>query len=262
MWRLMVLCLVVVCSGSPVFSADLAPADYVDPTTGMEFVAIPTGSFVMGDNADMFAQPEHEVTVKAFLLGRFEVTFAQYLQFCKATGRSIPADEGWGMNNRPVINVSWQDAVDFTKWLSKKTGRTFRLPSESEWEYAARGKTTTNYPWGNEIGVKQANCFDCGSEWDGKMTAPVGSFPPNGFGLFDMIGNVYEWCLDRISKRKYEGAPVDGSAQELAEGTRMDRINRGGSWKYPSGELTVFRRCWDEAASRTNYLGFRVLLEP
>lgn len=111
------------------FSAERPPADDVDPVTGMEFMAVPGGTFTMGDNQDIHAQSEHLVTIRPFLLGRFEVTFEQYATFCRDTGRLIPADSGWGMKDRPVINVTWQDADDFTKWLSAKTGKTFRLPS-------------------------------------------------------------------------------------------------------------------------------------
>ena len=244
---------------TPILAAEMPTADYVDPTTGMEFVSIPGGTFMMGNNDDMFAKPEHEVTVQPFLIGRYEVTFDQYAAFCKATKHPIPADSNWGMGSRPVINISWEDSVAFTDWLSKKSGRTFRLPSEAEWEYAARGGTTSPFPWGEGLGRNKANCRDCGSEWDGEMTAPVGSFAPNGFGLYDMIGNVYEWCLDAM-KNSYEGAPTDGSA--LVEGgNTQQRIDRGGSWYRGVKEMTVFRRCWDNFEQGSKEIGFRVVLE-
>jgi len=262
----MLRCLVILISlffaSFPVFAVEAPPADYVDKATGMEFVEIPGGTFVMGDNDDIFAKPEHEVTVQPFLIGRYEVTFGQYIVFCRETRRVIPSDNGWGMDDRPMINVSWHDAVAFTSWLSEKSGRTFRLPSEAEWEYAARGGTITPFPWGEELGVNNANCSDCGGELNGVMTAPVGTFKPNGFGLYDMIGNVYEWCLDTMSK-DYNGAPVDGSAWVVSkERESKSRINRGASWARPEKEMTVFRRCWDFAESRTSEIGFRVVLEP
>ncbi|MCM2265742.1 MAG: formylglycine-generating enzyme family protein [Desulfuromonadales bacterium] len=241
------------------FSAERPPADYVDPVTDMEFMAIPGSTFVMGDKEDERSQPQHEVTIKPFLFGRFEVTFEQYAKFCSSTGRPIPSDSGWGMADRPVINVSWQDAVDFTKWLSGKSGKTFRLPSEAEWEFAARGGATTKFPWGDEIGRNIANCKECGSEWDDRMTAPVGSFAPNGYGLYDMTGNVYEWCLD-ARHDSYLGAPADGSVWGQ-NGKSNDMIIRGGAWNQPVKELTITRRCWDRADRKKNEYGFRVLLK-
>src|SRR5690606_20754758 len=108
-------------------------------------------------------------------------------------------DQGWGRGNRPVMDVDWQDARQYAAWLSKRTGVTFRLPSEMEWEFAARAGATTAYSWGDEVGQGRANCTGCGGEWDGKdQNAPVGSFAPNAFGLHDVHGNVYEWtdsCL-------------------------------------------------------------------
>lgn len=229
---------------------------YIEPTTKMEFVNIPGGTFDMGSNEDKSAQPVHQVTIKPFLLGRYEVTFEQYSKFCDATGRQIPPANGWGIEKRPVINVSWHDAVDFTRWLSEKSGKTFRLPSEAEWEYAAHGGTKTKYPWGDHIDKNQANCANCGSTFDG--TSPVGSFAPNHYGLYDMAGNVYEWCLDSLNDT-YTGAPTDGSA--WLTGNNERKINRGGSWQRRDIDATVSRRCHDEASLKNSEIGFRVLLE-
>lgn len=233
---------------------------YTDPVTGMKFAAIPAGSFQMGDTVDSYAQPVHKVSIKPFLIGLYEVTFAEYAQFCAATRRELPDDNGWGMGNRPVINVSWQDAVAFTEWLSAQSGRKFRLPSEAEWEYAARGGTTTPFPWGTKLGKNRANCNGCGSAWDNKSTAPVGSFKPNGYGLYDVIGNVYEWCLDQLHDN-YQGAPGDGSPW-LQDSKSTDRIYRGAAFNQPPVEMTVSKRCWDNPESRHSANGFRVLLEP
>lgn len=253
------LVLLIFCTSS------FAVENYKEPLTGMEFVSVKGGSFVMGDisGRDRFATPAHRVTVNDFWIGKYTVTFEQYDQFCKATDRKKPNDEGWGRGQRPVINVSWNDAVAFTKWLSSKSGKTFRLPSEAEWEYAARGGTTTKYPWGNQIGHVLANCDGCGSKWDRKMTAPVGSFSPNNFGLYDTVGNVYEWTLDDLnqSTKNYKGMPIDGTAW-TSKDTKAKRINRGGSYLEATNEMPVYRRCWDSPAGRSKTTGFRVVMEP
>src|SRR4030095_12126351 len=114
-----------------------------------------------------------------------------YDQFAKATGRDVPFDEGWGKDSRPVIRVSWEDAVSYTLWLSEKTGKRYRLPAEAEWEYAARGGKASAYWWDKDLIKGKANCNGCGSEWDNKQTAPVGSFEANPFGIYDTAGNVY-----------------------------------------------------------------------
>ncbi|HDN27649.1 MAG TPA: hypothetical protein ENG03_11250 [Thioploca sp.] len=152
-------------------------------------VTIPAGGFDMGRNS---SNEEHWVYINnSFTISRFEITFEEYDAFAEATGRDKPHDQNWGRGNRPVINVSWHEAVAYTEWLSQLTGQTYRLPSRYEWEYAARAGTRTTYWWGEEIGKNRANCGDgCGSQWDGKQTAPVGSFSPNRFGLSDTAGNV------------------------------------------------------------------------
>jgi formylglycine-generating enzyme required for sulfatase activity len=148
----------------------------------------------------------------------------------------------------PVINVGWDDATQYVRWLSRLTGKEYRLLTEAEWEYAARAGTQARYSWGDELGKGNANCVSCGSQWDGKQTAPVGSFKPNAFGLYDMHGNVFEWCED-VGHDTYEGAPTDGSAR-LQGGDPSLRVVRGGSWfDYPrslraacrGGVATVFR---------------------
>lgn len=140
------------------------------------------------------------------------MTFAEW-DACFSVGGCLhwPIDYGWGRNRRPVIHVSWNDAKAYVAWLSKMTGREYRLLTEAEWEYAARAGTTTAYYWGDEIGKNNTNCNGCGSQWGGRKTAPVGSFAPNAFGLYDMFGNVWEWVEDCFHNN-YEGAPTDGSA--------------------------------------------------
>ena len=234
---------------------------FTEKTTGMEFIGIKGGTFIMGDiyGIDNFAKPTHKVEVPDFSIGRFEVTFEQYDAFCKATQHPLPDDRGWGRGSRPVINISWQDAVDFTDWLSEKSGRNMRLPSEAEWEYAAKSGQSSNFFWGNRIGTGNANCRSCGSEWDKISTAPVGSFRPNGFGLYDMHGNVYEWVLDAWNKN-YTGAPTDGSA--WMDGDTSQRVSRGGSFNEIPNSLYSTARNWSPTEESRFDIGFRVVMEP
>jgi hypothetical protein len=169
--------------------------------------------------------------IKPFI-GRYEVTFEEYDRFVQATGRRLPDDGGWGRGKQAVIKVSWKDAVAYAEWLSRETGERYRLPTEAEWEYAARAGAESRYWWGDDIrqGAKVwANCDGCGSGWGDKQTAPVGSFEPNAYGLYDTAGNVWEWVQD-CWHENYVGAPEDGSAWE--ERDCGLRVLRGGSWFY------------------------------
>ena len=164
----------------------------------------------------------------AFAIGRYTVTFDEYDDYAKANNIKPPEDQGWGRGARPVINVSWQQANEYVRWLAAQTGKAYRLPSEAEWEYAARAGTETAYWWGDEIGTNRANCAGSGSQWSGKQTAPVGAFPPNPWGLHDTAGNVWEWVQDPWHGN-YAGAPTDGSV--WAQGGKGEyRVLRGGSW--------------------------------
>ena len=223
-----------------------------------EMVVVPAGSFMMGSNAYSSEKPIHRVRIaKPFAVGKYEVTFAEW-DACASDGGCggrRPADNGWGRDRRPVINVSWRDAKAYVRWLSRKTGKRYRLLSESEWEYATRAGTTTRYSWGDEVGHNRANCDGCGSRWDDKQTAPVGSFPANGFGLHDMHGNVWEWMEDCWNK-SYAGAPADGSAR--TGGDCGERVLRGGSWIGTPGNLRSAFRFWSSTGIRFNFIGFRV----
>ncbi|MCK4509931.1 MAG: SUMF1/EgtB/PvdO family nonheme iron enzyme, partial [Desulfuromonadales bacterium] len=234
-------------------------ADYIEPTTGMEFVFIKGGTFQMGDASDGQPRetPVHSVTLKDFATGMYEVTFDQYDKFCKATGREKSSDLNWGRGNRPAIYVSWEDAQAFAEWMSTETGLNFSLPSESQWEYFARAGTTSRYWTGGSLEKNKANCRECGSKWDNRMTAPVGSFRPNQWGLYDTAGNVAEWTLDDWHQG-YEGAPTDGSAW-LGSGAD-EKIYRGGSWEYSIKELSSATRDWSSKSSRFNMVGFRLIL--
>ena len=229
---------------------------------GPEMVVIPAGSFKMGntqDNKNPEELPVHQVSIKSFAIGRYEVTFKEYDQFVKATNRRKPKDYTWGRCNQPVIDVSWEDAKAYTKWLTKQTKRQYRLPSEAEWEYVARAGTTTNYWWGNKIGKNLANCADCGSKWDDKKTALVGSFLQNPFGVYDMIGNVWEWVADPWHNN-YKGAPKDGSIWNKG-GEEHYRIIRGGSWYINSKGSRAASRTISQPDSRNSLFGFRVAAE-
>jgi formylglycine-generating enzyme required for sulfatase activity len=183
-----------------------------------EMIVVPAGSFVMGSpktepGHQSSEEPQHTVTIaKPFAVAKYELTFDEWdtcVNYGDCTWR--PSDAGWGHGQQPVIYVGWDDAKQYVAWLGKVTGKPYRLLSESEYEYATRAGTTTAYPWGNDIGKNNANCNGCGSKWDNIQTAPVDSFAPNKFGLYDMVGNVFEWVED-CAHGNYQGAPTDGSA--------------------------------------------------
>ena len=176
----------------------------------------------------------------------------------KQRNRKLPNDDGWGRGRQPVINVSWHEAQAYVQWLSAQTGKQYRLPTEAEWEYAARAGTQTRYWWGDDIGKNNAVCYDCGSEWDDKQTAPVGSFNANTFELHDTAGNVWEWVQD-CWHDDYNNAPVDGSAWLEADGGDCNhRVVRGGSWNGFSLYLQSAIRFRFKSDGAFNYVGFRI----
>ena len=224
---------------------------------------MPAGRFLMGSpegQGDHDEHPQHEVMItRPFAVAKFALTFDEW-DACAAQGGCRPdvSDSRWGRGRRPVINVSWDDARAYVKWLSGITGKPYRLFSEAEYEYAARGKSETKYPWGDDIklnGKPMANCASCGSQWDGKQTAPVGSFPANAFGLYDMVGNVWEWMEDCWNET-YRGAPADGSPWTSGDCSR--RVVRGGSWRLLPENLRSANRFWVSSDGRLIVLGFRV----
>ena len=231
-----------------------------DCPTCPELVVIPAGSFrmgcVSGRDCARDQRPVHEVEVPSFAMGVYEVTFDEYDRFALATGRGRPRDRGWGRGSRPVINVTWHDAVAYAEWLSRETGEAYRLPSESEWEYAARAGSTTRYPWGTDMGRNRANCDGCGSRWDDDRTAPVGSFAANAWGLHDTHGNVLEWVKD-CWHRNYVDAPADGSAW-TSGGDCGRRVSRGGAWYYSRNQARSANRYRSPADNRSGVDGFRV----
>jgi formylglycine-generating enzyme required for sulfatase activity len=223
-----------------------------------ELMVIRAGEFTMGSNEYKDEKPPHQVTIRQpFGVGKYAVTFDDWDACADAGGCGgyRPNDLGWGRGKRPVINVSWNDAKAYVGWLSTKTGQNYRLLSEAEWEYAARAGTQTKYPWSDDIGKGHANCSDCGSQWDDKQTAPVGSFPPNPWGLYDMHGNVCQWVEDPYHDR-YDGAPADGSVWARAE--TSFRVLRGGSWNYNPQYLRSAVRSRSQPGYRYDSFGFRV----
>jgi formylglycine-generating enzyme required for sulfatase activity len=228
---------------------------------GPEMVDIAAGKFRRGDlqgDGDADELPVRPVQIaKPFAISRYPVTFEEYDFFAERNGRAKPSDEGWGRGRRPVINVNWYDATAYAEWLSQQTGKRYRLPTNAEYEYAARGGRETRYPWGDELGRDNANCSGCGSLWDGQRSAPVGRFAPNGFGLHDMSGNVWQWTQDCWDV-DYKSAPVDGSAH--AVGAYCDKkVQRGGSWSSPVREVRSANRWRDFTVRPSDDAGFRVV---
>ena len=261
-----------------------------------ELVVVPAGRFRMGDLAGDgrdSTRPVHDVTIDyPFAVGRYEVTRGEFARFVEATahdtgntcmtfslrvrdGIQLSSNTGWRKlgytqtDRHPVVCISWNDAQAYVNWLSRKTGKPYRLLSEAEWEYVARAGSTTKYWWGNEAHRDRMNygvCVLCsfqdrreafGSDSDGwEYTSPVGSFKPNAFGLFDMLGNVNEWVED-CGNEDYNGALADGSAWTSGECEK--RVVRGGNWFFSPRQIRSAIRFWgDDAGFRGNALGFRI----
>lgn len=244
------------------FSADRTDGKQI-PVHCPEMVVVPAGSYKMGGK-----DSKRVVTIaQPFAVSRFSITFDQW-DACVAGGgcehNSRPSDQTWGRGSRPAINVDWRDANTYVAWLNRMAGiDAYRLLSEAEWEYAARGVTNPeaphlNYPWGEDIGKGNANCNGCGSQWDNRQTAPVGSFKANAFGLYDMHGNVWQWVED-CHAVELDGAPTDGTAsKEACKDDTSSRVVRGGSWyNYPADLRSLFRDGYSPT-SRVNDFGFRV----
>ncbi len=234
-----------------------------------QMVVVPAGSFLMGSPEAEQGRlnvegPQHKVSITSFALGKYEVTFDEYDRFAEASGRDKPQDEGWGRGKRPVINVNWEDARAYAAWLSEQTGYNYRLPTEAEWEYAARAGTTTPFSTGECISTDQANYsgnYDyagCGAKSGvyREKTIVVGSFKANAFGLHDMHGNVWEWTAD-CWHDSYTGAPQDGSTWQDG-GNCARRVVRGGGRGSEPGNLRSANRLRFNTDGAFNYLGFRL----
>jgi formylglycine-generating enzyme required for sulfatase activity len=232
-----------------------------DCPTCPEMVVVPAGLFIMGSNGKRKAErPAHRVNITApFAVGRYEVTFDQWHACLKDKACTHkPDDHNWGANSRPVINVTWHQVHIYLLWLSRKTGHIYRLPSEAEWEYVNRAGTTSNFWWGNEPGKNNANCKDCKSQWSAKSSAPVGSFQPNPFGLFDTVGNVFEWVSDCWNP-DHEGA--ENTTAPRTTGVCEFRVIRGGSFYYFNKVSRASYRAKNRPGVKSYWLGFRVVRE-
>lgn len=284
------------CDSVDAINAESGLREFRDCPEGPVMVVLPPGRFLMGSPegdepaalnpvrpawTELSEKPQVEVEIAhPFAIGKFEITFEEWDRCVAAGGCSYrPEERGlhsplwtlpgrWARGDRPVIHIARADAEEYIAWLSRATGQRYRLPSEAEWEYAARGGTTTAYYWGDELGEGMAVCDGCGSKWDKRSTAPVGSFPPNAFGLHDMLGNVSEWVADCWTE-SHEGARNDGSPRIEASpwwksGHCERPMQRGGGWRtYPWAIRAAARTAWRPGpwTDREWTYGFRVVRE-
>jgi formylglycine-generating enzyme required for sulfatase activity len=228
---------------------------------------LPAGTFTMGckngrdnvegvDKCEGDETPAHRVSVDSFWLGITEVTFDEW-EICVKDGACPEAkDEGWGRGNRPVINVSWEDTQTYIGWLNKRTGKRYRLPTEAEWEYAARGgREDGAYPWGFKASHEHANYGGIEGKDQWEYTAPVGQFPANGFGLYDMQGNAWEWCEDWYAEDYYATSPAINPS---GASSGSYRVLRGGSWLYAPLSMRSAFRVYFTPMFRYQDFGFRL----
>ena len=228
--------------------------------SGLEMVEISKGAFLMGSpDTEQYRNegPQHTVNIRAFSMGKTEVTFAEYFWFAKATERNLPSDNGWGRGNRPVIYVTWGDANAYAEWLSEQAGEKYRLPTEAEWEYAARAGKQAKFSFGNDEAILGEYAWYRANSIG--RTHEVGTREPNQWGLRDMHGNVGEWVQDCWNE-SYESAPDDERAWQAEEdgGVCRRRVFRGGSWVNDPRSLRSSRRDRLSAGNTTDDLGFRL----
>ena len=228
--------------------------NYDTETLGIEWLDIPAGDFLMGDNFDegwVDEQPVHTVYLDAYKISKYEVTFDQYDRFCEETSRNKTDDFGWGRGTRPVTDVSWADATAFCSWLSQKTGKNIHLPTEAQWEKAARGTDQRKYPWGNtEPSCDLTNYDNCRGK-----TMPVGSYASgiSSYGVHDMAGNVWEWCSDWYDPSYYLTSP---GTNPTGPSSGTQRVHRGGSWS--SDNVKTANRESVEPSHASSKSGFRI----
>jgi formylglycine-generating enzyme required for sulfatase activity len=254
-----------------------------DDSEGPEMIWLPAGRFRMGDiqgTGYTDEQPVHEVSVEGFAMGRYPITVGEFRQFVEATGYKTTAekkdgsyvwkdndwknvkDANWRnpyfpqQDNQPVVCISWYDAVAYAEWLTEQTGQQYRLPTEAESEYANRAGTETDYWWGNDIGNNRANCYDSGSQWSGKQTSPVGSFEPNPFGLYDTVGNVWEWTCSAYEDK------YNGKEQQCVDKKNANSVGRfaarGASWVSEARRARSADRDGDSPSDRGGIDGVRL----
>lgn len=240
--------------------ASAAPAAAVGTSAPARpaMVRVPGGSFAMGSNLDASERPVRRVAVPAFALGKFVVTAAEWGACATAGGCAYkPAQAEADPERRPMTNLSWDDAIQYVQWLRQTTGNPYRLPSEAEWEYAARAGAATRYSWGEQAGTGQADCEGCGGPHNPRSPGDVSAFPANAWGLFGMHGGVAQWVED-CWHPTYQGAPSDGSAWQTPNCPR--HVLRGGSWKNPPSGITVSGRNFYDSGVRYLANGMRVAL--
>lgn len=228
----------------------------------LTIIYIPPGKFMMGaDDGKDEESPSHEVDLDGYLIGKYEITFAQYDIYCEDIGIKKPGDHGWGRENWPVIHVSWYDAVAYCQWLSEKIGLTVQLPTEAQWEKAAHGPGGLIYPWGNVY-----NMYNCNSkEGELKKTSLVGTYArgKSPYGCMDMAGNVWEWCSDWYDKDYYKISPAKNPQGPVSDDKRDKRVMRGGSWDREAIELRCAARGnGNPRLTDFNHVGFRVVCVP
>ena len=221
-----------------------------------EMNTIRGGSFTMGSNDDVTEKPTHQVTIKPFAISKYPISIRDWNECAAAKACAFVAT---GRVDAPVTNVSWSDAKQFVAWLAGATRKAYRLPSEAEWEYAARGGTQTKYWWGDQFQPGMANCKNCNDVAAAEQPIKVGSFKPNPFGLYDMGGSVDQWVEDCWHKN-YQGAPADGSA--WVEGECASHVIRSGSWKNDARYVRPSNRDGYDTNVRYPTHGFRVALSP
>jgi formylglycine-generating enzyme required for sulfatase activity len=242
-----------------------AVTEFKDCADCPHMMIVPAGEFTMGSPpAEQQAEAQHRVTIATpFAASKFEITFDDWNACVSAGGcdNARQNDEGWGRGRHPVIHMSFDLAKTYVTWLSRKTGKTYRLLTEAEWEYAARAGTTTTFAFGDTLSPGSAN-YNASTDGSGpsdenrQKTMPVGSFPPNAFGLHDMHGNVSEWVEDCFHNDYTEKAPADGSA--WVEGNCTGRVLRGGSWEDSDAELRSAARVGEYRYNSSYTDGFRI----
>ena len=244
-------------ASSPPAARPAAGAVIKDCPACPAMIALPAGSFTMGsDNSDPSEKPAHRVAIGApFAIGKFEVSVQQWNACANAGGCQKIAQPANTPAEAPVRDVSWDDAQQYVKWLASTTGKPYRLPTEAEWEYAARGGTSTRYWWGEQMATGKANCKECGQPWSNEGPAKAGSFAANPFGLHDTSGSVWEWVSD-CWHNSFKDAPTDGRSWD-APNCRV-RVIRGGSWREGAPYMVASTRFRYDASVRQFQNGFRV----
>ncbi|CAM2167758.1 Formylglycine-generating enzyme family protein [Paraburkholderia sacchari] len=240
-----------------VVAARPGPHDIQDCPACPLLIAVTPGNFMMGNETDDPSEkPVHRVTIgHGYALAKYSVTVAQWNACANAGACPRLSSDSNTAPNAPVRDLSWDDAQQYVKWLSRISGKPYRLPTEAEWEYAARGGTATRYWWGNEMRKGTANCKDCGPPWHVEAPDDVGSFAANPYGFYDMAGGVWEWVSD-CWHNSYKNAPDDGRSWD--EPNCQTRVIRGGSWRDGAGYMLSATRFKYDSSVRYNANGFRV----